>query len=92
MKAILEQDLMNMVQRIEKQAVYDALDEVLSQLNRKADMIEHLLYSEVGWQIYQQSSGKMAQLMFEQRRLLRQKIRAIYEIAGFVYEIQRPYL
>lgn len=58
MKSYHDQELTDLVQRIESQAALEALDKVLSQLHKKADMIENLLHSEIAWYIYMQSAGE----------------------------------
>lgn len=88
MKSYHESELTDLVQKIENQAVIDALDKVVSQLNRKADIIENLLYSDEARCIYNHSSAETFNLLYEQRKKLQQKQRTIYETAGIIYDIQ----
>lgn len=92
MKSSQEIELMDLVQRIESQAVFEALNKVLSQLDRKADIIENLLYSDEARCIFNHSRGKMFDLLYETRSKLHVKQRTIYEIASTICEIQRKYI
>lgn len=92
MKSYLKSELTDLVQRIESQAVFEALNKVLYQLDRKADIIENLLYSDEARCIFNHSRGKMFDLIFESRSKLHVKQRTIYEIASTIYEIQRKYI
>ena len=92
MKPNHEIELVNLVQRIENEASIKAIDEVLSKLNRKADMIEHLLYCDESINIYRLSEGPAFQRLWIKRSVLYKKQRTIYEIAGIIYDIRRRYL
>lgn len=92
MTSYLESELTDLVQRIESQAVFEALNKVLYQLDRKADIIENLLYSDEARCIFNHSRGKMFDLLYETRSKLHVKQRTIYEIASIIYEIQRKYI
>lgn len=92
MKSTHEQELIDLVQRIESRAVSVALDKVLSQLNREADIIENLLYSDEARSIWNHSRGKMFNRIYELRDKLHVKQRTLYEIAGTIYEIQSRYI
>ena len=92
MKRNHEIELVDLVQRIENEASIKALDEVLLKLNRKADMIEFLLYSDESINIYRRSEGPQFERLWKQRNVLYKKQKTIYEIAGIIYDIRRRYL
>ena len=92
MKSYHEQELMNIVNRIEKQAAFEALDKVMFQLNRKADVIEHLLYSDESINIYHLSKGHNFDRIWDKRQVLQQKQRTIYQIADTIYDIRSQYI
>lgn len=92
MKPNHEIELVNLVQRIENEASIKALDEVLLKLNRKADMIEFLLYSDESINIYRLSEGPKFERLWNKRSVLYKKQKTIYEIAGIIYDIRRRYL
>lgn len=92
MKSSQEIELMDLVQRIENDAAIKALDEVLSKLDRKADLIEHLLWSNESRYIVNQSRGKRFNDLLELRSKLHHKQRTIHEIASSIYEIERKYI
>lgn len=92
MKSYHESELTDLVQRIESQTVFEALDKVLSQLDKKADIIENLLYSDEARCIFNNSRGRRFNLLYESRSKLHIKQRTIYEIAGTIYEIERKYI
>ena len=92
MKLNHEKELVDLVQRIENEASIEALDEVLSKLNRKADMIEHLLYCDESINIFHLSEGPEFERLWNKRSVLYKKQRTIYEIAGIIYDIKSRYL
>lgn len=85
-------ELVDLVQRIENEASIKALDEVLLKLNRKADMIEFLLYCDESINIYRLSEGPEFERLWKKRNVLYKKQITIYEIAGIIYDIRRRYL
>lgn len=91
MKPNIKLELEDLVQRIENEAIIKALDEVLSMLNRKADIIEWLLYNDESTNILQLSQGSNFERIWNKRRALYKKQRTIYEIARAIYDIQRRY-
>lgn len=92
MKSSQDIELMDLVQRIENDAAIKALDEVLSKLDRKADLIKHLLWSDESRYITNQSRGKRFNILLELRSKLHHKQRTIYQIAGIIYDIKSRYL